>query len=250
MVFSFRKKATQQQLINTAEAFTLWDMLVSRYHQANTINIYLNLVHDLDLKVVLAAYLNSIKKDIKELEDKMDLYSINVPRSGRKSYRSTTQTEIIDDEIIAKWLLIIMQEDIEMFLKAIRVSATNDSVRQFFISKTKISIDTIDPILKYLKLKGWISNPPRYPNIPKTTKEELDCAEAHNLWDLLTFRYDNIEQTQLYVTLAHDGDVKLMFKEGLQSTLKRQALVLEKEPNYFGIPLPNQPKTRIISVEA
>lgn len=249
MVFSLRKKTAQQQLVNTAEAFALWDMLVSRYQQADTINIYMFFVHDLDLKAVLAVYLNSIKKDINELEEKMNLYSINVPRAGRKSYHTSAQTEIIDDEIIAKWLLIIMQEDIEMFLKAIRVSATNDSVRRFFISKTKGAIDMIDPILKYLKLKGWTSNPPRYPNVPKNVAEEIDCAEAHNLWDLLTFRYDNIEQTQLFVTLAHDGDVKLMFKQGLQNTLKSQASILEKELDYFGIPLPKQPKTQMITVE-
>lgn len=107
----------------------------------------------------------------------------------------------------------------------------------------------MDSMLKFLKLKGWINQPPLYPNVAPNTPERIDSGEAYHLWDHLTFRYDNIEQTQMFYELAHDGDLKLLIKQGLQDTLKEQIARLEKEVLYFGIPMPKAHAKVRISVE-
>lgn len=128
-----------------------------------------------------------------------------------------------------------------MVLRAIRTSDTNDHIRKILIRMTISTIDNLDRVIKFLKLKGWTNQAPLYPNVPSDTPEVLDTSEAFHLWDLLTFRYDNIEQTHIYSILAHDGEFKFFLKEGLDYILKKQATILEKECYYFGLPLPKRP---------
>ncbi len=73
------------------------------------------------------------------------------------------------------------------------------------------------------------------------TQEKIDAGEAFHLWDHLTFRYDNIQATQIWYEHAHDTDFKFLLKNGLQNVLRKQAEMLEKELIKFGIPLPKQP---------
>jgi len=113
----------------------------------------------------------------------------------------------------------------------------------------KEAVETLDNYIKYLKLKGWLNIPPSYPHIPSGTNEKIDTGEAFFLWDHLAFRNDNIELTQHFYAYANDVDFKILLKEGLEETLKKQAKMLEKELRKFGIPLPVRPPNVIPSVE-
>lgn len=101
---------------------------------------------------------------------------------------------------------------------------------------------------KFLKIKGWIDIPPFYPTIPEDVQEKLDSSEAFNLWDLLTYRYNNIELTEMYYNVINDGEFKTLVKVGIQGTLKKQAQMLEKELQYFGIPIPEPPPKTTCSI--
>jgi hypothetical protein len=128
-----------------------------------------------------------------------------------------------------------------MLLRAIRTSTTNDFIRALFVESIKKSIEQTDFFIKYLKLKGWAEDAPLYPNVPAENKEKIDSGEAFHLWEHLTFRYDNIHQTDIYCNFVHDLDFKAMLKTGLQAILKKQSAILEKELLHFGIPLPHRP---------
>lgn len=67
-----------------------------------------------------------------------------------------------------------------------------------------------------------------------------------NLWDHLTFRYDNIHQTEIYKNLAKDDELKLLLTNGLQKVLEKQAAILEKELLHFGIPMPKKPAKVVV----
>ncbi len=244
MVFSIHKPTNKKQnLVNTQEVYTLWDLLVSKYTSLDQLNIYFNYTHDVELKALLQSYISENKRDVIELESYIAKHAIMAPRPPRKEVFTSADTEVIQDELIGNWLLLMYQGLIEMKLRAVRTSVTNDHIRDLFIKYTKKATNTLDSLIKYLKAKGWINQPPMYPNIPLTAKEKIDTSEAFHLWDLLTFRYDNIEQTQLYSTLAHDGDFKMIMKKGLQDVLKKQAKLLEKELKHFAIPFPTQAKS-------
>lgn len=102
------------------------------------------------------------------------------------------------------------------------------------------TIEETDRTIKYLKLKGWIEQPPLYKEVPPNLKEKISTIEAFNLWDHLTFRYDNIRSTQMYQGLVHDTDFKVIIALGLKRP-KEQADMLEGEVTKYGIPIPKKP---------
>jgi hypothetical protein len=103
------------------------------------------------------------------------------------------------------------------------------------------TLNRLDSIAAYLRLKGWIETPPLYKKFPENITERLDSGEAFHLWDHLTFRYDNVAKTEVFCNLVFDGDFKLLLKVGLQGPLKQQTRMLEKELERFGIPMPLHP---------
>ncbi|MFZ7102711.1 MAG: DUF3231 family protein [Peptococcaceae bacterium] len=250
MVFSIRKKSEQNRShINVQEAYNLWDVLSVKYGEIEHIQIWENFAHDFDLKFLLNSLLADFKKDAQNLEREMGKYGVSGIDSPRKGINTASNSEVITDEFISQSLFIRAQETMEMLLRIIRTSTTNDNIRKMFIKMERESISRIDVIMKYLKLKGWINQPPLYPNIPGAISEQIDCGEAYHLWDHLTFRYDNIQQTQILYEAAHDGDFKALLKTGLEDVLSKQAEILEKECLKFGLPLPKRPPNVLTTLE-
>lgn len=236
-----RKSETSQAILNVEETYNLWDMVNTKYSGIDQLQIYLAFAHDLDFKMMLGKMLQSYQKNARALEKKLKKYAIAGPDKPLAGVSTSVNPEIISDQRIALWTLTGIQEELELTLRAIRTSTTNDNIRALFIKFVSETVNDLDALIKYLKLKGWINQPPLYPNVPASTKDKLDAGEAFHLWDHLTFRYDNIQQTQIWYEHAHDDDFKFMLKKGLQDILKKQAEMLEKELIKYGIPLPKQP---------
>lgn len=246
-LFFLRPVGKQKQLLDTAEAFNLWDILKAKYIHAERMLLWRNFAHDRDLVRHLETHLKDLSKDIFLLEKELEKYGVRGPDKNRTEVKTAANAEVIRDEYIAQDYFIFLQESIEMLLRAFRTSATNDSVRALFQQLLRKTVGQIDSFGKYIKAKGWLEEPPYYPNVPAESAEQLDTGEAFHLWEHLTFRYDNIHQTDFYYTLAHDVDFKMILKTGLQAVLQKQAKMLEKELVHFGIPLPKRP-THTLSV--
>ncbi len=241
MVFSRRSKLEEkQQDVNVQEVFNLWDVLTADYVAIERIQIWQNYVDDIDLKYFINDFMEDLRSAVKSLEKKLESYGVRIGEKPPKAIHTARDAEIIRDEKIAHWAFLLLQEKIELRLRASRTSVTNDLIRETFIDMAKKRIGKLDLLIKYLKTKGWISSPPMYPNIPKNTDESLDVAEAFHLWDHLNYRYNNFQQSQLYSKLAHDGDLQVLINLGLK-TLNKQINNLEKELNRFGIPMPKRP---------
>jgi len=142
-----------------------------------------------------------------------------------------------------------VKEHIGILIKAFRTSTTNDDINTLLNDGTKKAINRFNLISKYVKTKGWIGKQPMYHNQPANNNEELCAGEALHLWDHLTYRNDNIEMTQTFLSFVKDGDFKLLLEKGVQALLK-QAERLEKELIHFNIPLPNRPPNVMPSVAA
>ncbi|MDT3700174.1 MAG: DUF3231 family protein [Thermincola sp.] len=244
MVFSFtlnKKAEKKQSLLNCEEAYNLWDLATAKAAAINQMEIWQTYAHDPELKLIIGRRLEKNKDHFKSLEDELKKFSIGGPKGPIQGISVSTNSEVLLDEDLANQLLIWLQANVEQLYRAFRTSTTNDSIRALFVKFMTDTIDDLDIFIKYMKLKGWTDIPPMYQNIPAETTEKLDAGEAFHLWDHLTFRYDNIEQTQFWYEYVYDADFKFLLKTGLQETLQKQATKLEKELLKFGIPLPKPP---------
>lgn len=240
----------QKLQIDCQEAYNLWDALKSRYDAIQLVQIYQNFIHDKEFKLLANhTFMELMDKQAKQLEQKMNTFQLQLFNRNPKSVRTPTNTEAFEDRYIASLFLSIIQDNVTQLLRSIRTSLTNDDVRKMFIQFLKDEIDLYESAVKYVKLKGWIGNPPMYKQVPEGNKEFLDAGEAFHLWDHLTSRYDNIEKTQLYQNFAHDVDLKVILLMGLQRTLEKQVNMLENEVNKFGIALPPQPPKSVSTTE-
>ena len=240
MIFS--SQGSKPQLLNAAEAHNVWDLLRSNYMAAELIKLWENYANDKDFKLIIGVFIKDIEQQIELLEKELKKYGIKGPDKNRKYINTAANSEALKDEDVAQEFFIYAQENIEMMLRGVRTSTDNDGIRKLILKFTLESMTRIDNIIKYLKTKGWIETPPLYNQVPDNVKEKLGAGEAFHLWDHLTYRYDNISQTEIYYAFAKDLEFKLMIKSGLQNSLKKQAELLEKELNYFGIQLPKRPK--------
>lgn len=251
MVFTlpFTRGETKKAMLNVQEAYGLWDLVTTKYGNIDKLQIWISYAHDTDFKYYLRSFLNAELKNIELIEAELKKYSIAGPDKPMQGLSSSVNPEIITDQRLGLWFLTTLQEEIELMLRAIRTTTTNDAIRGLFIKLAIKRLEDLDNVFKYVKLKGWINQPPIYPNIPSGTKEIVDTGEAFHLWDHLTYRYDNIQQTQFWYEYAHDGDFKILLKKGLQGSLKKEATILEDELIKFGIPLPKHPSEIIQTAE-
>lgn len=245
MVFSVSRNKTkkQQQLLDVQEAYNLWDILKSMYAVVERIQIWKNYAHDPEFGLILSKALFDFDKEIKLLEKELQKYGIKGPKTNRAEISTSVNSEVLFDEFLAHDMFLVLQEHLEMFFKAFIRSTTNDNVRKLFYRLLSHAVERISLINKYLKIKGWIESPPLYPLVPNNVSERLDSGEVFHLWDHLTYRYDNIEKTEIFHDFVFDGDFKLLLSVGLQGPLKKQTLMLEKELKHFGIPVPKRPPT-------
>lgn len=245
MIFNLLSKKGQSY-VNCQEAYSTWDLLTAKYQFLEKLHIWQNFAHDIDLKYLLENIDRTLTSIVNMLEKECEKHSLPGPEVGVINVNTSVNTEVIRDEIIAADVFLWLQGVVELLLRAIRTTTTNDNLRETFIKINTMNLGLMNDIVAYLRLKGWINVPLRYPNIPKDIKEEIDAGEAFHLWDHLTFRYDSIHQTEIYKDLVNDSDMKTLITIGLQEILKKQADRLEKECLHFGIPLPKKP-AKVIS---
>lgn len=242
-----KKNPTQ---VDCQEAYNLWDALVSRYNAIQQMQILHNFVHDKDFSLLLKhAYMELMDKQANKLEQIMNDYQLALPKRPPQSIKTPANVEAYEDRFLAAIAINMIQENITQQIRFIRTSLTNESVRKTFIDFLGEGADLYDTAIKYVKLKGWLSIPPLYKQVPTESKESIDSGEAYQLWDHLAARYDTIEKTQKYQNFAHDVDFKALLVIGLQTVLEKQANLLEKECGKFGILQPSRPPKSISTNE-
>ena len=231
-----------EKMLDTSEANNIWDLLKSLYMETSRLLIWENFAHDPDLKLVIKKSIKETAQHIQLLEKELKIFGIKGPDKNKNAVNTASNTEVLTDEFIAQEMFIMEQENVEQILRSLRTTTSNEHIRTLFKQLVEKAISRTDDLVQYLRIKGWIETPPLYLQIPAHVTEKLAAGEAFHLWDHLTFRYDNISQTEIFHAFAKDAEFKVILATGLQSSLKKQAALLEKELDYFGIPLPKRPK--------
>ena len=144
--------------LNSGEAYIIWNQLAARYDCIEKTQIYLNLAHDPDLKVLLSKGLNILQNQAQELENVIARYELQLPNRPPKENNFENSTEIFNDRMIFRDVLTGCENFLGYHLNAIRSSYTNDSLRKMFMKFLKLQV--FDDICKYGKIKGWLHIPP------------------------------------------------------------------------------------------
>lgn len=230
----------EQPIVNIREAHNLWDILNAKYQIMEKMLIYQGFIHDMDLDAVFKLLRKPIERNIKILEKELETYAIPSPDRNRAAVQVQTKTDAVTDEYIAMDLFLYFQEHIENLLDAFYSCVTNDGVRKTIMEMTRRTISETDSLLRYLRTKGWLSKPPMVKATFKESAEQLTLIEAAALYDHLTYRYDTMYLTDIFVSIVHDLDFKLALELGLKR-LNRQIEVLEKQLKTYFIPFPKRP---------
>ncbi|WP_041667311.1 DUF3231 family protein [Acetohalobium arabaticum] len=237
IIFSFFKK---DQKLSVLEAHSLWNLLSSKYHIINNVQLWHTYAHDKDLKKLMKEFLEDLDEHTEQLEKELERYSIEAPPRAKHHAHGDVNSQMLCDEIIGKDYFTFLQRMVELVLFSIQYSYFNDDLYKFFQDFAKHAIEQTDRILKYLKTKGWIDIPPNYLNVPEDVDEKLGSIEAFHLWTHTHYRYVNIEETLRWKEHVHDAEFKKILERGLKK-LNEQVEVLEKELEHFGLPVPKGP---------
>lgn len=231
-----REKETSTSLA-VSEAFSLWKVLDDRYRMLEHLLVLRNYLHDQDFKVILSDNIKQMSKEVKQLEQRCDRFSITGPRPNTQDFNSKGNTAVLKDSSVAWVLYNFFVTDIATLIKIVRDSITNDTVREYFQMLLKSRIKKLYNYLDYLSIKGWISNPPLYQYVPDGVDERISVNEAYYLWSHLNYRYKNIYLTKVFSSYAYDKDLKYLFELGI-NLLQDQVSILEKTLLKYGVELP------------
>ena len=59
----------------------------------------------------------------------------------------------------------------------LKYTPTDDGIWSFMVDLTKSAINRTDNLIKYMKLKNWLYEPPLCPYVPPDTKEKVATNE-------------------------------------------------------------------------
>ncbi|HHX73293.1 MAG TPA: DUF3231 family protein [Firmicutes bacterium] len=242
-----KKPELKSQYVDIREAFVLWDILNSKYMTLDRLLLCKSFVKDLDLKYLMKKMEQEIEHNIAILQKQMKKYNIISPNKNRAAVAEHSDKELMSDEAIAMEMLLYQQEHVENLLISVYATVTNDSLRQLIIDMLFRTMKSTDGLMKHVALRGWIGVPPVYRHTPVGTNERIHCGEAGCLWDMLTYRYDTLHNTEVLLGIINDADLKVIFTAGIK-LLKEQIKLLEKELAYFGLALPKRPSDITISL--
>ena len=148
--------------IHSGEAFALWSQLMLRYQNLEMTTIHQNFIHDLEFKLLVGRWITqNLQVEIKEIENKLNLYGIPLPPRPPKSINTPVNSEVIRDQFVFLQILSGLQYFLGLQVSDLRI-LLNDDLRAMFTRFLKRQLDAYDSMVKYGKIKGWLGNPPEY----------------------------------------------------------------------------------------
>ncbi len=152
----------EKEPISVSEAYHIWDHINIRYDHINITKLYLNSIHDPELKMIVQKGQNILQKQVQQLEKKAVKYGLTLPERPPASHKTNEDHELIKDQFVFKIILNGIQNSTNLHLKAIIESVRNEQLRQLFLELLKTELSIFDSYLRYGKMKGWTHIPPSY----------------------------------------------------------------------------------------
>jgi hypothetical protein len=151
------------EVLDTGEAFHLFDHLSSRYDNIEKTQLYENFAHDVDFKAILIIGLQqTLEKQVNMLEHEMNKFGIALPPRPPKSVKTTEGKDQYEDEKMFRDIFTGMQFMLELHATALRQCVTNDRLRKIYTKLLNDELSALDNWVKYGKAKGWLRPVPMY----------------------------------------------------------------------------------------
>lgn len=230
--------------LNASEAYNIWNRLREMYISRETNLVLRNFVHDRELLLLINNETESLDKQVEILEKLAREFKLKLPSRPPLDFKISQKTDDITDKFIFKAIYNDFLVELIKIGLAARTSVTNDNLRKIFVQYLLQQLERFNHWYKYGKIKGWTDIAPSYITGKQVEREDIAINEADHLWDHISTRYDQIQQTRFYLQIAHDIDFKSVLVNGI-NILKKQVEQLEKIAIDFEVPLPERPPASI-----
>lgn len=230
-----------QSQLGVQEVHRIWAKTQSRYLMINNLQFLSAFVHDKDFKYIIKRLEDSYSEQVMLLEKELSKFSLKSPEPSKTDVPAAGIPEIASDKQIARLIHNLMKLLMSKCMKIINEIIYNDNLREILISLTKEEVAKFFNFVRYMKVKGWIENPPLYPDA--RGKEIVAANEIWELWNHLYYRYLHIQMTKIYNNYVNDPEFNLILSTGVK-ILEKQSRELENLLINYGVSLPGKhPKT-------
>ena len=226
-----------QSQLSVQEVHRIWAKAQSSYLMINNLQFLSAFAHDKDFKYILKRLEDSYKQQVNVLEKELSKFSIKSPEPSKTDVPASGIPEIASDKQIARLIHNLMKLLLSKCMKIINEIIYNDNLREILISLTKEEVAKFFNFVKYMKVKGWIENPPLYPDV--RGKEIVAANEIWELWSHLYYRYLHIQMTKIYNSYVNDPEFNLILTTGIK-ILEKQSKELENLLLNYGVSLPSK----------
>lgn len=230
-----------QSQLGVQEVHRIWAKTQSSYLMINNLQFLSTFVHDKDFKYIIKRLEDSYSEQVMLLEKELSKFSLKSPEPSKTDVPAAGIPEIASDKQIARLIHNLMKLLMSKCMKIINEIIYNDNLREILISLTKEEVAKFFNFVRYMKVKGWIENPPLYPDA--RGKEIVAANEIWELWNHLYYRYLHIQMTKIYNSYVNDPEFNLILSTGVK-ILEKQSRELENLLINYGVSLPGKhPKT-------
>jgi len=248
MIFSKKSRPAAALKLDTNEAYTLWRAYTDINLTISHMSLLKNLIHDADFIVYLAKTMEDLKQESQAIEQLMQKYSLAGPDPAVENNKTTGNSEILTDQDAAEVLYQFMKLDVNLLALSLKYPPNNDDIWSFMVGLTKSALYRIDSLIKYMKLKNWLYEPPLYPYVPPDNDEQVATNEIALLWEYLIFKYHGLRRMQNYTTYAADPDFIALLKNA-NGLMLEDINTLEDKLVYYGVSLPKHYSNITVPVE-
>ncbi|HZK53164.1 MAG TPA: DUF3231 family protein [Desulfosporosinus sp.] len=246
LISIFKKTNDREDRLDIQEAFNIYNLLSARYFSMQTIQLYKNLVHDVDWEIILDGFMKHFDKQIAILEELGLIFRIKMPNRSPMDVKASSSINDITDDYIYKDIFHDLVAQLMSLIYAVHSSSTNDKIRNVIIQDLTTHLKDFDILYKFGKLKGWEATYPVYKTTLHHQEEALSTSEAFHIWDHINMRYEQIELIGLFSGFAHDTEFKVILDHGLD-IFNKQVSHLEQLALKLNVPLPNRPTLPVIA---
>ncbi|EEG76397.1 DUF3231 family protein [Dethiobacter alkaliphilus] len=155
-------KPVGNEPLSTTEAFHLWDNISQRYQQSQLTDFFLGFAHDKDFRAVLMLGKKTLDKQARKLEEEAVKFEIALPERPPSHVSVPMDPEPMQDRYMFNRIFTGIQEAVDLHIRATIEAIRNDSLRHMMMNFWLDEIKIYEAVLKYGKMKGWVTTPPLY----------------------------------------------------------------------------------------
>lgn len=151
----------KQKNVNVAEIYYIWDILVAKLDQMESVQIVENFIDDVDLKIIAGKIKHALQTGIKLMEQIMANYGVPFPARPPAGASTANKMEYINDRDIYQSLY----ESIQSFFPILvcgYMQSTTPNIMKAIKNHILLTMELHELLVAYGKFKGYFNLPPKY----------------------------------------------------------------------------------------